>query len=153
MSDSISLAAAISQWVDRTLEELPAGVRQRVERDFPSVLWKWDELTPAMRRHVAAAWDAQHPAKRHDKHLAKEAFREGFKSVSVPDRNKRNARKPRPSRQRVSNDEILRVRNKLQRMGAKPHKQISEAYRRLAPPMTLRAFRKRWNALPLKKGT
>jgi hypothetical protein len=144
-----SYVALLSRWFAYPLAEIgDEAVRSLVERAY---IIPWDSLTPSQRRHLAAQWDAQRPRNLAEAQQADEDMRLGFKRVSIPRRNRRNARRPRPSRQKVSDADIERIRAMLVAEGVKPHKQCSIAYGLLRPPITLRAFKKRWTRL--KKGT
>lgn len=156
MSKRTPLSKQLAIWYGRKFFELPSNkIRKDVEDRLPV---PWDELTPTQRRTGLECWEAQYPTNRDDKNEAKRAFRYGFKQVSVPRRNKRNAKSARPSRQRVSDADIKRVKRDLEAEGVKPHKQCSKAYARLvavtAPSISLRGFREHWNKLGFnKKGT
>lgn len=151
LSVSIPFKADLARWFSHKFEELPQNLQHLIERRLPIA---WNDRTTKQRELAAETWDLQNPVKI-DKARDQEndrAFRDGFKSVSVPRRNKRNAAKPRPTRQKVSNKAIMRAKADMEREGVRAHKQCFEAYRRLSPPITFRAFRKRWN-LMAKKGT
>lgn len=70
-------------------------------------------------------------------------------------RNKRNAACRRPSRQKVTDADILRVQRQLELEGVKHHNRCPQAWRRLLVDIdggiSLRGFRKRWNLLGLNK--
>jgi hypothetical protein len=145
---AISLTAALTLWFGRPLAELPPDLRNRVERHF---VLSWDMLTAEQRRKVAETFDAQHPTNLADKLAADVGFREGFKMVSIPRRNKLNAKRPRLSRQKVSDADILRVTMDLESEGVKRPK-CSEVYKRLfagRSPRSIssRGFRYRWDRL------
>ena len=149
-----ALSKELAGMFDRRLADLPAELRRRVERHFS--VFPWDDLpSPRERRIVAAQVDAQHPTNLVDKQVAKRAVSRGYKKVSVPRRNQLNAKRRRPSRQRVSDADILQVQRALESEGVKHHKQCSEAYARLVEgrvdPITSRGFRDRWNRLGLNK--
>lgn len=138
-------------WLNKSLRDLPDGLRSQVERAY---IVPWDALTPKQRKRAAEDYDALHPRNRVDQQMAKEAFRDGFKGVSVPERNRRNAARPRPSRQSVSDDDLARIKFELEAEGVPSHKQCAEAHHRLGRPITLRGFRKRWRKVAdRKKGT
>ncbi len=110
MGKPIPLAVALKHWFDADLAGLPADVRGIVEHQAKVFHpCNWDELTALQRRVAAQTFDAQRPTTLVDKRAAKEGFREGFKKVSVPRRNKANAKRPRPSRQKVSDADIQRI--------------------------------------------
>jgi hypothetical protein len=170
MAKSLLATTALRLWFAHSFAALPSGLHKVVcKLSFPRSEWgslttdqrrvveqDWDMLTPKQRRMVAEQFDAQHPTDAVGKLVAELDFRQGFKRVSVPLRNRRNAKRPRPSKRKVSNADIQRVKCEMAADDVKPHKQCSEAYRRLfgvAPPISLRGFRKRWNRLGFGKGT
>lgn len=145
------LLLKVRLWLKRKLRELPDDPRLEVERTY---IVPWDALTPEQRKKAAEDYDAQHPTDPYDRQYGAEAFHDGFKSVSVPRRNRRNAARPRPSRQSVSDDDLAGIMFTLDAEGVPRHKQCAEAYHRLDPPITLRGFRKRWGKVAdKKKGT
>lgn len=52
------LLAALSEWFEHPLSELPLWQRHRVSSDFWPM--QWDKLTPDCRRNVARQWDGAH---------------------------------------------------------------------------------------------
>lgn len=136
-----------------TKAEMPEGLR-RVADDLSAWSgWNWDAIEPHQRRCLAVQWDAQHEGIVLSRQEIDAAFRAGFKKVSVPNRNKRNASKPRPGAQRIGDTEILDLYRAVS--GRPAQKQVGEAFAKLCArgeaPLSLRAFRGRWNALGLKK--
>jgi hypothetical protein len=145
----VQLKLALTGMFGRSFAKLPIDLQRRVERAF---LIHWDSLAPEQRKIAAECWDANHPIRLTDKEEAKIGFREGFKKVSIPLRNKLNAKHPRPGAQKVSDADILRVKRALQTEGVPRHKQCTEAYQRLgAGRIALRSFRDRWNRHDLDK--
>jgi len=57
MSEFKSLSAAIAEWVEHPLDQLPAELKTRVESAF---IASWDGLTDEQRLSVANQWDDQH---------------------------------------------------------------------------------------------
>lgn len=146
-----SLSRALAGMFDRPFAKLPIDLQKRVERAF--FPFSWDRRTSQQRRQLAEGWDAQHPRDLAAKEKLKLAFRKGYKKVSVPRRNKQNAKRPRPSRQKVPDADLLRVKRKLDAESIPLHKQCSKAYEQLAAGrMTMRGFRKRWNCMLLRAG-
>lgn len=121
-------------------------------------IFEWDSCSPEQRRSLATQEDAQNPTTLVEKEEAEAGFLEGYRSISIPKKNRKNAKKTRPTRQKVTDSEILTVMNELIAEGVKPHNQCSEARKRLMAKysftISLRGFRKRWNkVISLKKGT
>jgi hypothetical protein len=58
MNSFISLEAALEEWFEKPLDELPGDLRERVERAFHS--FTWEQLTPEKRRARAKFWDDYH---------------------------------------------------------------------------------------------
>lgn len=146
-----TLTAALALWFERSLDDLPVDLRGRVEEFF--VLVPWDELSVDQRRGHAANVDALNPRNKVDKDIADQAFRSGFKAVAVPRRNRRNAQKPRPSRQKVSDEAILAMKAMLDAERVPSHRQVRVALTRLGVPISVRSLRERWGRLaPKKKG-
>jgi hypothetical protein len=170
MAKSLSATTELSLFFGHTFAALPSGLQKVVcKLSFPRsergslaadqrrvAEQDWDMRTPKQRRKFAEQFDAQHPTDLVGKLMAEAAFRKGFKRVSVPRRNRANAKRPRRSKQKVSDADIQRVKREMAAADVKSHKQCSEAYRRLfgaVPPISLRGFRKRWNRLGFGKGT
>lgn len=142
---SRKLETVLHLWFDRPLAALPAEPRRLVDLHFD--MFRWDDLTPEQRRFRAQWVDAQRPGNLADMTAAERSFREGFKKVSVPRRNSRNAKRPRLSRQKLTDADILRVKRELEAEGIPPRKQCSEAHCRLGAVMAIQSFRERWNRL------
>lgn len=147
---SRKLETRLHLWFDRSQEALPAELSILVDRHFD--IFRWNELTPEQRRSRAQCVDAQQPDNLADRAAAAQSFLEGFKKVSVPQRNSRNAKKPRPSRQQISDADILHVMRTLETEGVPKHKQCPEAHRRLGAVMAIQSFRQRWKRLKKKEG-
>lgn len=151
----IALTALLGLWFGRPLKDLPDDLRKVVTKQYHP--FPWDTINEGQRRQIALQLDAQNLAllDKVDRYLAESAFRHGYKIHSVPERNKRNAKRPRPSRQIVFDDVIVRMKCLLQSEGVRHHKQCSEAYRRLmmvaGRPIAKRSFLERWNRLGLNK--
>lgn len=147
------LTVELGQWFGRPLAALPPRLRALVERRWATAP-DWDRLTARQRRVIAEQLDAQdwRVLDAVERQEAEEAFRAGFARVSIPRRNRRNARRLRPSRQKVSDAEIARLKAELEAEGLKAHKQVAEAHRRLSAAgirISLRGLRYRW----AKKGS
>jgi len=141
------LSVSLKLWFNQRYDNLPSGLQARVKECFltPDLApGLWDSLTPEQREAMTEFWDEVHPIDA-NREEAEAVFREGFKSVSIPQRNRKNSKKPRCSRQKVSDHDIRDLKSKLDSEGIKPHRRCSEAYRRLNPPISIQAFRRRWN--------
>jgi hypothetical protein len=57
MSNFDYLTLAFEDWFDKPLCDLPAALKQRIEKDF--CLFPWDHLSVAGRRAVVQEWDYQ----------------------------------------------------------------------------------------------
>ena len=57
MNEFFSLSLALEDWFDKPLCDLPAALKQRIEKDF--CLIPWDHLSVAGRRAVVQEWDYQ----------------------------------------------------------------------------------------------
>lgn len=163
MSGPTKPGIALAGLYNLAIDELPKVAREIVEAHahfFAPI--GWDALSPWQRRFVVTkVIDPQRPANPVEREAARVGLREGFRRADEPRRkrrraaaNRRVASRPRLSRQKVSNDAIRRVHEELLRNDVKPT--AAKAYHRLfpkTPPLTLRGFRLRWNALYPKKGS
>jgi len=74
-----SLTKALEGWFDKSLAELPADKRERVERDFPHPE-RWDETDCVWRRTHSEQWDFRHdPATREEMQRGLDLVNEKFK--------------------------------------------------------------------------
>lgn len=151
-----SLVSQLGQWFDKPSGELPSNLQDLLKERWG--IPTWNSLTAVQRRRVAIDLDAQHPVDLVARQTASRDFRNGFKKISVPRRNRQNAGRQRPSRQKLSKDDIVRIRRavaSLTRRGMKVN--ASKVYGIVFPghaPFTLRAFRDQWNKFaPGKKGS
>lgn len=137
----------------RSFAELSPDRQDAVTRHYSLV--PWEILTPHQRMEHAAHIDAQHPRDSAEAQAIRADFNRGFKRISVPRRNKANAKRPRHSRQVVTDIDILLVKGVLEVEGVAHRNQCSEARRRLlaegAIPISPQGFRKRWNRLGLNR--
>jgi len=144
------LCKKLAGWFDVEWGELPSDKREVVRQRFPL---SWESLTPRQRRKCASDLDEQHPTDAVEKERAELHFLLGFRRVSLPQRGKRNASRPRPSRQVVSDDQLRRLEGELRLEGVKHHNRCSEAHRRFtsngATRISIQAFRRRWNRIGL----
>lgn len=58
VNDYSSLVAALDEWFDSPLCDLPKELHKRIKTDFSPM--PWDDLTAEQRRDVAQQWDYQH---------------------------------------------------------------------------------------------
>lgn len=73
MENFDSLTAALNNWFDIPLADLPEAIRERVDRDFFPM--PWDRLDADQRRSVAGQWDYQHdPATEEEWHFWRDFF-------------------------------------------------------------------------------
>jgi len=147
----LGLVPQLSRWFGHSRDELPGDLQKLVAASYSP--FRWDGLTRAQRERVAGQLDAQRrPSDPAESVAADLAFRSGFKKVSVPLRNKKNAKHRRPTRQRVTDTKILQLHKRV--ATKPPHKRCSAAFQLLSEggeaPLSARAFRDRWNALGLK---
>jgi len=148
----VTLTTQLALWFERPIDDLPDELRALVRRRF---MFCWDRLSPAQRKYCAQQWDWQYPVLALERAEAERQFRRGFMAVVTPPRRKRantlNGKRPRPARQKLSDDKIRVIAAVLLQAGVPAHKRCGEAYRRLAPPMTRQCFRRRWTAIHLKR--
>lgn len=153
------LSQRLEYFFSQKYDDLPADIKKLVDRYYDSS-WgylSWEALTSEQRRSHAKSIDAQNPQNLVEKQDADINFREGIKSISVSRRNQLNAKRPRPARQKISDDMILAVQKTLEDEGIKTHNQCSEAHNRIinsSISISIRGFRTRWTKLfGSKKGT
>ena len=151
----LSLERALGPYFDRGFAEIPEVTRQLIARCLPRLaghMSHWDSLPRSERKRQALIWDAQHPTTVVEKEHARIGFATGGKRWSIPLRNKRNARHPRPSRRSVQDADILRIKAVLDSQGVPLHRQCRMARDALvaegrSKPMSIQGFRKRWRRL------
>ena len=147
------LVVALKDFFDKPLCELPPELRDRVRRSFGMF---WDGLSHDQRRLVASQLDQQHPQDLVGREAAEQSFRRGFKRIAFPRKQRLIAQRPRPSRQKVTRDQIQSAYDELVRQDLQPR--AVDAYGLLFPtnaPLSLRAFQKRWRdfLIEIKKRT
>jgi hypothetical protein len=142
-------------WLHSDFSELPESVRSAVAQSIGTPGTShldWDNLSPSERRRQARIWDAQHPVPPIDEELAGTAFSRGYR-IEV---NAQNAKRRRPTRQLVSDADIVKMKSILIAENVLHHKQCSVARSRLvalglAGEISTRSFRDRWIKLGLNK--
>jgi hypothetical protein len=146
-----ALTPRIRQWSTKKYDELPADIRQLIDRYLAAAspfFTHWDSMTPELRIAIAENYDANHPNTNEGENEAERMFRRGFSELSIRRRNACNAKNRRQSRQKISDTEILRLMREVNSLP--PHKQCSDAHRRAIAAgnsISIQKFRKRWNAL------
>ena len=148
--DGASFASSLALWFESSLETLPSDLQKLIRKRFPSFA-DWNKLQPSQRRSVVSSWDAANPTRLTDAVSLEKGGRYGFRKVASSWQNRRNAKRPRISTQRVTDEAILRAHSIVKEMGIPFHKRCSAAFKYIAPPVTSRAFRMRWNRLGLNK--
>lgn len=146
-----SLTKMLDGDFERKLSKMLTDKRERLERDEPTLFHLWDSLTELQRRSVAERYDAQHPTRPSDIAHMELQIDHGFRAVKQSARNSKNAKRSRPSRQKVTDEEILRM--SVDRSCAEAHRAL---YPEAKPGVSYRGFLKRWTKLGLgkkKKGT